>query len=328
MQTILIQIASYRDSELVKTVRSALANATHASRLKFAIVNQAGPETEHLLDEYSGDSRFTIETTSWRNARGVGAARRRTDEMYQDEDFFLQIDSHMRFTQDWDERLIAQWNACDDLHAIISSYPPAYRYDENDSEIFVKSNPNRLVVHDFYLGYIPIFFGKELPGKPNIPTKAAFVAGGLQFGPGRVCKEVLYQPDICFIGEEIVHSLRLFTHGYSIYAPSDQVVSHLYIRSKNQKDVRHFWNDFTADVELKSVYEQINKMSYQTVADYLLGVRVDGMGSVKTLRAFEDFAGVDFTNKTVHKDTYKMLELPVSHDENWRSEAILPIKQS
>jgi len=328
MTTIFIEIAAYRDGELIKTIRSALTNATAPDRLRFAIVNQAGPETEHLLDEYSDDPRFTIETTSWRDARGVGAARRRTDEMYNGEDFFLQIDSHMRFLQDWDERLIAQWEACNDPSAIISSYPPAYRYDENDKEVFVKSNPNRLVVHEFYLGYIPIFFGKELPGNPSKPVAAAFVAGGLQFGPGRVCEEVAYQPDICFIGEEIVHSLRLFTHGYNIYAPTDQVVSHLYIRSKNQKDVHHFWNDFTQDTALKPIYEQMNRLSYQVVADYLSGVKTDGIGATRTLREFENFAGVDFTNNTVHKDTYLVRQLPMAIDDTWRSEAIAPVKQS
>jgi hypothetical protein len=328
MQTILVQIAAYRDSELIKTIQSALAAAALPDRLRFAVVNQAGEETEHLLDEYANDPRFTIETTSWRDARGVGAARRRTDEMFNGEDFFLQIDSHMRFLQDWDERLITQWQACDDSSAIISSYPPAYRYDENDTEIFIKSNPNRLVVHEFYLGYIPIFFGKELPGKPDKPVAAAFVAGGLQFGPGRVCTEVVYQSDICFIGEEIVHSLRLFTHGYNIYAPTDQVISHLYIRSKNQKDVHHFWNDFTQDTELKPIYEQMNKLSYQTVADYLSGKRTDGIGTVRTLREFENFTGVDFDKKTVHKNTYSVPQLPVALDDVWRNDAIASIKQS
>lgn len=190
MPTIFIEIAAYRDSELPKTLASCLKNAAYPDDLRFAIVNQAGPETEHLLDEYLGDPRFQIVTYDWRTARGVGQARRQTNELYKGEDFYLQIDSHMRFLPNWDERLLAEWHKTGDDKAIISSYPPAYKYDDNDQEIFISSKPNRLVVHEFYLGDIPIFFGKEIKGFHDSPVVSAFASGGLQFGPGRarVCR--------------------------------------------------------------------------------------------------------------------------------------------
>lgn len=323
MKTILVEIASYRDDELPKTVAGLLARATHPERLRFAIVHQYGPETERLLDEYKGDERFRIVETSWREARGVGAARRRTNELYEGEDFYLQIDSHMRTEQDWDVRLEREWASLDDEWAILSSYPPAYKYDDDGKEVYVASNPNRLVVHQIHAGFIPIFFGKELPDETN--ARGAFVAGGLQFGPGRVCEEVLYEPRICFIGEEFVHALRLHAAGYRVYTVRDQVLYHLYIRSKHQKNAHHFWKDFQGDEELASVYTEMNNLSMQTVRSYFAGT--ESVSPVQ-IAEFENFTGVDIRNGKVHPETYSMRDLPMAVDDSWRSGAIDPISQS
>lgn len=320
MKTILVQIASYRDDELPKTVASLLGRAKSPERLRFAIVHQYGPETVQLLDEYKGDERFRIQNVPWQEARGVGVARRQCNELYAGEDFSLQIDSHMRAEQDWDARLEQEWNNLNDSRAIVSSYPPAYLYDEYDQEKFVASNPNRLVVHQIYADFIPIFFGKELPRSTS--PRGSFVAGGLQFAPGEVCRDIPYESRICFIGEEIVHSMRLFAAGYHVYSVMDQVLSHLYIRSENQKNVHHFWKDFQSDSKLSKVYETMNNTSLATVRSYFAG---NELITKEQIAQFEDFAGVDIARKKVHPTTYTVPDLPMAENAEWRSAAIDPI---
>ncbi len=323
MNTILIQIASYRDDELPKTIASLLERAKYPKRLRFAIVHQYGPETAHILDRYKSDKRFRIVETPWHAARGVGAARRMTDELYEKEDFFLQIDSHMRAEQDWDERLEQEWRRLDDSRAILSSYPPAYQYDGNEKEVFVPSNPNRLVVHDIHEDLTPVFFGKEIPS--GVSLRGAFVAGGLQFGSGGVCRHVPYEARICFIGEEVIHSLRLFAAGYAIYSVYDQVLSHLYIRSKHQKNAHHFWNDFQSDAALKKVYADMNHLSRRTVLNYMEGKE---LVSLDVVRKFENFAGIDMHSGRVHPDTYIVPSLPMAVSDGWRHHAIKPELQT
>lgn len=325
MQTILVQIAAYRDDELPKTIASALGAAAIPERIHFAIVHQYGPETEGQIAQYHHDDRFTIIERSWREARGVGVARMDCDRLYTGEDFYLQIDSHMRFESNWDERLLAQWQTCGDKQAIISSYPPAFRYNPDGSELFIASDPNRLVVHDMFMDAIPTFFGKALPGKPTKPVRGIHAAGGLQFGPGRRCSDVLYEPEICFIGEEIVHSLRLFAAGYHIYSPIDQPIHHLYIRSENQPNAYHFWQDFMADDELKSVYHAMNDASYKKVAQYLAG---EASVDPETVRAFENFSGIDLQAKKVHPLQAQAPNMPIATDDEWRSNAVAPVKLS
>ena len=324
MYTIFVQIASYRDDELPKTIASCLAYAAHPERLRFGIASQDGPETHGQIAQYAHDPRFRIADIWWRDSRGVGVARNITDRQCKGEDFYLQIDSHMRFAKGWDERLVAEWQRCNNPRAILSAYPPAFKYDDNDHEVFIESLPNRLIVHDMFMGNIPIFFGSAISGATT-PQLAAFAAGGFQFGPGAACVEVPYEPSICFIGEEIVHSLRLFAAGYSIYAPVDQVVSHLYIRTKNQKNAHHFWQDFMDDAELTPIYHAMNKKSYSLVRRYLQG---KASVSPATVRRFENFAGVDFARYLVHPATYSLPPLPMARDDAWRAQAIAPVKQA
>ncbi len=323
MKVILIEIAAYRDDELPKTVANLLEQAKHPERLRFAIVHQYGPETEDLLDQYRDDGRFRVHAMPWHEARGVGVARQLSDRLYDGEDFYLQIDSHMRAEQDWDERLEREWQELNDPMAILSSYPPAYKYDDADREVYVASNPNRLVVHQMHAGFIPIFFGKELPR--DVPPRGAFVAGGLQFGPGRVCREVEYEPRICFIGEEFVHSLRLYAAGYRVYSVVDQVLSHLYIRSKHQKNVHHFWKDFQADPALAQVYATMNTTSLAVVQSYFAARESVG---AEVLRKFENFAGVDIAHQRVHPATYTVPALPMALDDTWRDLAVAPTPQT
>lgn len=317
MKTIIIEIAAYRDDELPKTVASLLGNAKYPERLRFAIVHQYGPETRAMLDIYRGDTRFRIHDMNWREARGVGLARQLCDRLYDGEDFFLQIDSHMRAEKDWDERLEREWVGIGDARAIISSYPPAYRYDEHDKEVFVASNPNRLVPHQLHAGFIPIFFGKELPTVAD--RRSVFAAGGLQFGPGQRCREVEYEPRICFIGEEFVHSMRLFAAGYHIYSAIDQVLSHLYIRSQNQKDAHHFWHDFQGDSELVQVYTDMNTRSHQVIKSYFAGHE---QLTAAQVHEFENFSGVDIAAGKVHSATYQIPSVPIATDDAWRAAAI------
>lgn len=318
MKTILIEIASYRDDELGETVGSLLRQAKHPERLRFAIAHQYGPETEHTLDIYRNDERFRLHEVAWHEARGLGVARRRCDDMYRGEDFYFQIDAHMRAERDWDVRLEREWTELGDAMAILSSYPPAYKYVSPTKVEFVPSEPNRLVVNAMYAGFVPTFFGQAM--RSDMSRRGAFLAGGFQFGPGHVCMDVPYEPDVCFVGDEIVHSLRVYAAGYRVYSVLDQVLWHLYLRSEHQPNARHFWKDFQETPGLMEIYEQMNARSLEIMRRYFAGQAGD-------VREFEDFAGVDLEQHTVHPDMYELPELPIARDSEWRSRSVPPNSQ-
>ena len=148
---IFIEIVSYRDLELKRTIDSALSQAIHPEKLIFGIVHQYDEQTLRLLDEYRGDARFKIMEIDWCEARGVGFARALAEMLYVDEEWVLQIDSHMQFGKGWDMELIRQWQMCNDSKAVLSTYPAWYRYEKKRNvpfeEMIDRSGPrNRTAI--------------------------------------------------------------------------------------------------------------------------------------------------------------------------------------
>ena len=99
-QTIFVQIASYRDPELVKTIEDMLENAKKPQNLVLGICRQYHPEDGFdNLDKYRDDKRFRISDVLYTDAKGVCWARNQVQQLYGGEMYTLQIDSHMRFAK-------------------------------------------------------------------------------------------------------------------------------------------------------------------------------------------------------------------------------------
>ena len=129
-EKILIHLPAYREPELIPTIKSALDNAKHPKRLVFGICRQF-KESDGFdnVDEYRNDSRFKIIDIPYNEAKGLPYARALiNDELLADEDYILQLDSHHRFDQDWDDYLIKLHNKLlkKSKKVIIGGYLPFY----------------------------------------------------------------------------------------------------------------------------------------------------------------------------------------------------------
>ena len=99
-KTIFVQIASYRDPELLNTIKDALDKASNPQRLVFGICHQHSEEDEwDTLELYKDDSRFRIIDVNYKDAKGACWARNQIQQQYQGEDYTLQLDSHHRFIE-------------------------------------------------------------------------------------------------------------------------------------------------------------------------------------------------------------------------------------
>ena len=104
---IFVQIASYRDPELVKTIEDILDKAKKPKNLVFAIARQYADEDGFdNLDKWRKDKRFKILDIPYNESQGACWARNLIQQLYNNEEYTLQLDSHMRFNQDWDDTLI------------------------------------------------------------------------------------------------------------------------------------------------------------------------------------------------------------------------------
>ena len=126
MQTIFVQIASYRDQELPRSIASALSQANSPERIRFRICWQYDEDTYTDLDPYIRDARFRVKQTHYEDSKGCCWARNQTNLLYQDEDFTLQIDAHTRFAKGWDSQYIEMIASLSSEKPLLSTYPSPF----------------------------------------------------------------------------------------------------------------------------------------------------------------------------------------------------------
>ena len=105
LQTIFLHLPAYRDPELIPTIENALKNAKYPKRIHFGICRQFCDTDEFdNLDEYRKDKRFKIMDVPYKEAKGLPWARAQINEkLLTNQDYVLQLDSHHRFAENWDE---------------------------------------------------------------------------------------------------------------------------------------------------------------------------------------------------------------------------------
>ncbi|WP_158588311.1 GlcNAc-transferase family protein [Galactobacter valiniphilus] len=302
-RTILVKIASFRDHELILTMAAALQQASHPENIRFAVVNQFDEATERILDPVRADPRARILEIPWRESRGLGRARRASDEMYDGEDFTLQIDAHMRFVRGWDANLIRQWDSLGNERAVLSTYPGPYRVDAAGAVTANPAVPHAIVVQGIDQHGLP-----AITGGPEVApfSRGLLVGGCFQFGAGCSTTEVPAQPEV-LIGDVTVHSLRLFTHGFDVVVPAEIPLFHRYAKDKNWngeahtpfadfRESRGLWASFWAALEESNRVAKDILGSPQHVAH---GTRRSREGFVKLLREyrFDGFELPDYVMK-------------------------------
>jgi len=92
--SIFISIASYRDPEIYRTIKSALDNASGIYNIYFGVVIQ---EHERDLPDLSWVPNLSLKVMHPKEARGAGYARSIAMDLYNGQDYYLQIDSHTIF---------------------------------------------------------------------------------------------------------------------------------------------------------------------------------------------------------------------------------------
>lgn len=97
--SIFISIACYRDPELEKSIKDCIDKAKFPENLYFGVCWQK--DNEVLSKSYDN---VRIYECSWKDSRGACWARSLIQkQLYNNERYYLQLDSHHRFIENWDE---------------------------------------------------------------------------------------------------------------------------------------------------------------------------------------------------------------------------------
>lgn len=324
MAKIFVQIAAYRDPELAPTIRDCLRKAKYPKELTFGICWQRDDRERLPVSAY--DTHFRIDEVPWRESHGLGWARRRIGELYDGEEFTLQLDSHHRFVRHWDAYLLEMLEQTGSPKPIISTYATAYRPSRYGIRALEARDPRLYkMVADEFTPSGTILFRPHSTRRGVRPMPTRFVSGHFYFTIGRHCEEYRYDSQIYFAGDEISLSLRSFTLGYDLFRPNRAVVWHEYTR----KGRRKHWDDHTTERrrggEVQLAWHERNTRSIQRL-DQLLGHQdrgIDlgamGVGAVRTRREYELYAGIDFKNRRLHPYTTAGHDPPNPSDHEWES---------
>lgn len=318
---IFISIASYRDPELIPTLRDLIEKASGCYRLAVAVCWQ--DDGDHQRFQQAGMTLCSAESTAeydlltWHYleteirmislhylfSKGACWARNQCETFYREEEYVLQIDSHCRFVEGWDREIVAMLEAlkAQSRKPVLSSYPPGYvpgKEEEKTQAIF------RLVFRGFSSDKIVQLTSVDF--QQAAPVRGSYLAGGFIFAEGRFVKEVPNDPQIFFEGEEIAMAARAFTHGYDVWHPHKIVLWHFYGR----EEASRIWGDHNDEAKnsgsVDRAWHERDSLSKKRVR-ILLGMEqaepadMDryGLGSRRTLAEFEAALGISFTKLAV-----------------------------
>jgi len=127
---IFVSIASYRDSELIPTIEDLYAKAKNPDYIRVVVLLQTDFETIDYHKKYFEDRNVEIYSIDYRLTKGVSYIRSKIQHFIENEKYYLQIDSHMRFAEHWDEKFINYLQKANSKKPIISFYPVAYTLEE------------------------------------------------------------------------------------------------------------------------------------------------------------------------------------------------------
>ncbi|MEX3955144.1 GlcNAc-transferase family protein [Trinickia sp. EG282A] len=352
-RSIFVQVASYRDPQLIPTLADLVANAARPDALRVVVCWQHG--SDETLDGFLGQD-FTVRSTSssseysvlklaYRNAvielidvphmksKGVCWARNVIQQHYRGEKYTLQLDSHHRFVERWDDVLVEMLESLRERSPkpVLTAYLPPFDPNHDPASrvmsptvmSFAKLDQEGIVnFSSFYVGESE--FAHPVPG--------CFYSAHFAFADGSFAVEVQHDPQYFHHGEENSIAVRAYTHGYDFYHPHRVVAWHQYGPGQRSK----IWDDHTRDAKLSGAIEfdwcDYNDRSWHRHRSLFRvgGAKSDdgidlgpyGFGTARSLDQYERFVGISYEHRAIHKAVLAGQRPPIGggsadNDEAW-----------
>lgn len=287
MNKIFISIASYRDPELSNTIKSVFDNAEFPVNLKIVVFEQNDENDESVYGMFSVENVIVLRT-HFSNAKGPSWARYIIQKLYNNEEYYLQIDSHSRLIKNWDTKLIHMLSLVPEP-AVLTQYPPGYNFNDVYDRNKIRSGL-------YVQGFSPIdgftriqsHYTKDLR---NFPYTSKAWSACFSFSKGSIVKDAPYDGNLefLFFGEEMDITLRLFTRGYYFYSPNESVVFTMFDR----KYRRTFWQDIDKKYRKKKELKSISVLRERIFESSKKTGNIYGLGDIRTLEDYEKFSDIE-----------------------------------
>lgn len=298
MSSVFVQIASYHDYELQNTIYDAIEKSSKENDIYFG-VHSVYYKNNNVKIPQLENVRYIMSKAP--NNLGAGMGRYLAHYLYNNEDYYLQIDSHSRFLPNWDKLLIEDIDYYKTLgfkKPALSAYPAPYFFDEDENLIMPKGSPQNIefVENDSFSKYLapgnrgsiedPVFRQK------SVSAAFLFVAGPFM----DVNKHLNFGPQ-----EEFAIGLRLFTRGHDLLRPRVMAVYHYYypypLNKFNSPKRKNVWED-------KGFHKTLEKLQNIGIEEHKNMIRTNKigrywLGEERSLQDYGDLVGIDFASETI-----------------------------
>lgn len=338
--SIFLSLATYRDENCLNTLSWAYGNATYPDRLFVGLVQQncyekcrSGVQEKGGTIEIPPDEDChqafcdlhpqrcsQIRPVKLKEVESLGpyGARFIASKLYDGEQWYMQLDAHMTFLQNWDDITLKSLHRAPSNKPVIAHYPPGHKMDLANHWALrpagrlcgpVFSKPDGGMIR---LEALRKWDKIKIP----IPRFAPFVGAGFLIGTALLLKEVPFDPFLpwIFMGEEIIMSTRFWTSGYDMFSPAQAVVGHIYVREHKPK----FWETMARffkkashdDLEALVLLRIKHQLGYPEAArdvidsNLLSDLNHYTMGHVRKIQDYMKYAGIDVLRKEVFETNY------------------------
>ena len=286
---IFVSIAAFNEEILDYTVNTCLGNAYNSDRINIGIVNNCNEEFSFpYLDDIPNVKILRLPDTE---SEGVGKARRLVQDFYDNETYHCQIDSHMHFVENWDKEYIEM------LHRMPSNKPILVNFGNpfsiiNDKVYFHYTAPHEMYSTIYrYSRWVDMQTSRV--DSPIFPNLTPYFCAGNIFTYGKWIKEVPYDVDFYYTGEEPTLGIRSYTTGWDSFIPDKMLIYHFdYSQYSTGRRLRP--QDVIGDEKAHEYgdtgYKKLLKICYEPYDPDL----PCGLGNVRTLEEWERFSNVSF----------------------------------
>lgn len=290
---IFISIACFLDKDIINTIEDCLQKAAYPENITFGICLQYDPN-DNFLQKYENHKQFKIFKMNYKKAKGPAFARYICTKLISNEDYYLQIDAHTRFYENWDILAHTCLRECNDKKAIITNFPISLRYYNKNYEYPMNKTSKKWEE----LSYNTIWQGFGIASDKiyNIqkPQSTFVMSGALVFGPTQFIKEVPYDPLILYgyhKMEQVFYSIRLYTHGWNLYCPTKHILATYYGSVEkydaNNKPVKCPFNKKIQDKSWSRVcYHYKLKELYEVDPNFRVNIKKYGLGTKRSLENY------------------------------------------
>jgi hypothetical protein len=298
MKTIYVSLATLDDSETQIAIDNLFKDAAYPERVHVGLVVINKKEKEYKkYKKNNKDKNVSLKYVKLvTDILGTGFGRYHAQSMYNNEDYFLQVDSHTLFQPNWDETLIDLYEEAKETlkldKFILTAYLGYYNYRP---ERLVDQPRARYPFYDKRFKFSNVYPGwYDLPitENPNKFVPCVKFNGNFVFGEREFAKNTHVVKESYFYDEEVLQGVNLIGNDIALVFPNvDLPVTHLYHNHINSDGGKR---KSTGDYLTQKEQERLTAKAAKAYFEYITDPK-----NRKNVKKYEKYAKISLKNGAI-----------------------------